>query len=275
MLLAEKMVPTLSQNIEQTHLGNVRCYDGILDCHTWRTETMVGYKAIFTVEWLNSVFLYNRAGGVPVEELKSVVERFGPNSFTWYVGVLTEEPPMVHRSLLDFGFKHAGANVCMAISQDKLKVTKDLPDFEVFLLSKESQTRDWLTPFETAFSVPQEVSPYFEQYVRSEFVPLRSTVSAKPSEPRFIGYYQDQPVSCCSYYAQDGQVVIYNVGTLPEFRLRGFARKVVEAALLHAFQNYVAPVALYATEMGAPVYKSMGFERLYDQHKFVYTSKSI
>ncbi|MBY0548933.1 MAG: GNAT family N-acetyltransferase [Candidatus Obscuribacterales bacterium] len=264
MLTGEKAKSQLALSIERTHFANARCYAEINATSLWQTESMTGSRAIRPVEWLNSVFTYNRPGGVPVNELEELVERFRPDSFTWYLGVMVEEPDMVRRSLLDFGFVHADTHVCMTLTPENFKTKADIADFEVICMSEEYQVRDWLTPTEVAFEFPPDAYDCLDTFVRSD---LETT----HHEPRFVGYYRGQPVSSCSYFVHEGQPVIYWVGTLPEFRLRGFARKVVEAAVAHCFSNHNAPVALYATEMGAPVYKAIGFEPLYNQYKFVYT----
>lgn len=266
MLTGEKAHSQLALNIERTHFANARCYAEINATKLWQTDSASGSRAVYPVEWLNAVFTYNRPGGVPEKELEELVERYAPDSFTWYVGSTTVEPDMVRQSLLDFGFKHNDTHLCMTLTPENFKIKADNPaDFEVVCMSEEYQVRDWLAPTEVAFEFTPDAYSCLDAFIRSD---LETT----HHEDRFIGYYKGQSVSSCSYFVHEGQPVIYWVGTLPEFRLRGFARKVVEAAVEHCFAtDHRAPVALYATEMGAPVYKAIGFEPLYSQYKFVYT----
>lgn len=263
LLTCEKKVSQLALNIEQTHYANALCYSEIDACKLWHTETISGCKSIAAVEWLNAVFTYNRSGGVRRDELVELVERFGTDSFTWFLGVMTEQPELVRKSLLDFGFEFKGVHVCMTLAQENLRVAPEPDDFEVLCLSGVQQVQDWMLPTKVSFELTPEADLCLDSFVRSDL--------KTGHEVRFIGYYKGQPVSACSYFAHNDQVNIYWVGTLPEFRRRGFARKVVEAAVSHAFKQYKAPIGLYATEMGAPVYKSIGFEPLYDQEKYLYT----
>lgn len=265
--LSTKNQSELAKRIETAHQANVVCYDGIDGGVMWRTDKMCGYKSVHKVDWLNSVFSYSRPGGVPKAEIQQVVERFGDNPFTWYTGVFTEDTELVHQSLLEFGFEHTGINVCMILRPERFQPIADVENFEVFRMTKSSQVDEWLSPFNAAFEVPEPVEGLFRTYVGQDLIETKY-------EHRFIGYYCGQPVSCSSYFVFDEQAVIYNVGTLPGFRRKKFATKLVEAAVSHAFASGVTtPVALYATEQGAPVYLSMGFERLYDMHKIVFKNK--
>ena len=75
-----------------------------------------------------------------------------------------------------------------------------------------------------------------------------------------------------TYYLTDSEVtMIYAVGTLSEFRKRGYARRTMEAAIKHAWQQSEFPIALYASEMGHALYTSMGFKDLYSLEQYLYS----
>lgn len=52
---------------------------------------------------------------------------------------------------------------------------------------------------------------------------------------------------------------VLNVYTLPRFRRRGYARRVMEALLRGAADMGIASVELKATRAGIPLYRSLGF----------------
>jgi GNAT superfamily N-acetyltransferase len=54
--------------------------------------------------------------------------------------------------------------------------------------------------------------------------------------------------------------LLHNVYTLPEFRGRGFARKLVEISLDWCRQKGFGSLALSASAAGRPLYESMGFQ---------------
>jgi ribosomal protein S18 acetylase RimI-like enzyme len=57
-----------------------------------------------------------------------------------------------------------------------------------------------------------------------------------------------------------GQVgYIMNIVTAPAYRRQGIARRMMEAILSWMAENGVRHVSLHATEMGRPMYRSLGF----------------
>lgn len=61
-------------------------------------------------------------------------------------------------------------------------------------------------------------------------------------------------------YHQKSVAGIYLVGTVPEFRRRGFADAIVRRALRNETRKGVSTVVLQASEMGLPVYDRIGFQ---------------
>lgn len=53
---------------------------------------------------------------------------------------------------------------------------------------------------------------------------------------------------------------VMNVVTIPEYRRRGLARRVTQAALQWLEERGIQRVALHTTEVGQPLYESLGFE---------------
>ncbi len=58
-----------------------------------------------------------------------------------------------------------------------------------------------------------------------------------------------------------GVAVLYNVGTLPEFRGRGLGKLVSVAAMEAGRADGYRLGVLQATSMGEPLYRAIGFEK--------------
>lgn len=75
----------------------------------------------------------------------------------------------------------------------------------------------------------------------------------------YLGYVDGRPAACSSLLVTDGVAGIYFVGTLPEYRRRGYG----EALTWHAVREGAAAgstlAVLQASELGQPVYARMGF----------------
>jgi GNAT superfamily N-acetyltransferase len=53
--------------------------------------------------------------------------------------------------------------------------------------------------------------------------------------------------------------LLHNVHTLPEFRRRGFARRLVETAVAWCREEGFSRVTLNASAAGRPLYENLGF----------------
>ena len=100
---------------------------------------------------------------------------------------------------------------------------------------------------------------------------MRSRVEESKGEGWFTGYVNDLPVSS-AYYLTDSEVtMIYAVGTLSVCRKRGYGRRTVEAAINHAWQQSSFTIALYASEIGHPLYKDMGFVDVCNLEQYLFS----
>jgi GNAT superfamily N-acetyltransferase len=84
----------------------------------------------------------------------------------------------------------------------------------------------------------------------------------------FVGYLDEQPV-CCSGLVYTHEVAgIYWVGTLATQRKLGLGAAITAHAALEARRRGFARVCLQATELGAPVYRRIGFREITTYARF-------
>jgi len=76
----------------------------------------------------------------------------------------------------------------------------------------------------------------------------------------FIGYVSGRPVSMVALVRAEGALGIYSLGTLPEYRRRGYGEAVLRTAL--AERRDGEPIVLESTEAGYPLYRRLGFRDL-------------
>jgi GNAT superfamily N-acetyltransferase len=86
----------------------------------------------------------------------------------------------------------------------------------------------------------ERITPYLEGTVRAFGIDDRSVAL------------------CCEH---EGDAGIFYVATLPEARGQGLAKAVVRRALADAHERGCTTTTLQASEMGAPLYESLGYER--------------
>jgi len=73
----------------------------------------------------------------------------------------------------------------------------------------------------------------------------------------FVGYVRGRPVSMVALVRAEGALGIYSLGTLPDYRRRGFGEAVLRAALGERHERQL--MVLESTEAGYPLYRRLGF----------------
>jgi N-acetylglutamate synthase len=253
----------LAQQAETCFVNGARNYDHIFGSRFFEDEQVACYVSQYPVAWMNTVF---KVSGSPSKELiRRTSKIFKDQSLpmTWYVGALTSEPELVSTILEEEGLKPSGTSVCMVLDHDKFSRSTTIPDLKIEKLCKEEMIKDWLTSFEISFEVPPNLLRHFDQHIRNRLGRL-------DDEVWFVAYLDGAPVSSLSYHLNNGLIMLYSVTTLPAFRLRGYAKQLMEVAIDHALHREKLPIALYASPMGLPVYKSMGFQEVYNWDHFTY-----
>jgi ribosomal protein S18 acetylase RimI-like enzyme len=84
-----------------------------------------------------------------------------------------------------------------------------------------------------------------------------------PDWALFVGYSDDVPVARSMAFVDDGAVGVYNVGTRPEFRRRGFGWALTEAALVFGVEAGCSMATLQSSAMGLSMYRAHGFRHLF------------
>ena len=77
----------------------------------------------------------------------------------------------------------------------------------------------------------------------------------------YVGYAEGRAVSAAATFPVDGTVYVALVATMPDAHGKGYAETVMRHAISQGRQAMgLSRVTLHASEMGQPLYRSMGFE---------------
>jgi GNAT superfamily N-acetyltransferase len=257
----------IAQTMERNYINGFQQLSGINGATFHADDTIAEFISGYDVAWMNNVFRIDGNAKGLSQLISDTLSRYTDKHLpmVWRVGALTDQPQRVIKLLRNKGFDFAGSSTAMILETKTGLNSPALPELRIELVNKEAQVRDWLIPFTHAFGLGAPIANHFEQWIHRR-------LGLTSAEMWFVGYVDNEPACTASYFVDSEITVIYNVATMTHFRGRGYGRRIVEFAIKHATNNSDFPVALYATEMGYPLYKSMGFVDVFKMKNFEPTS---
>jgi GNAT superfamily N-acetyltransferase len=182
-------------------------------------------------------------------------ERNAP-SFFWWTDSLTQPSDLAER-LLRRGFDgNVEGDPGMALDLHELTDKTNLPNgFAVTQATDRKSLDDWGGVFAAAFEMPLSGGQAW----------IDATVQAGGEHAPwqlYVGYFEDKPVSTSILFNGAGVAGIYGIGTLPEWRHKGFGAAITMKPLLDARRQGYRFAVLFATRMGYPMYQRLGFREV-------------
>ncbi|OAV43344.1 GNAT family N-acetyltransferase [Lewinella sp. 4G2] len=113
-------------------------------------------------------------------------------------------------------------------------------------VTTEADARGWATDFEAAFNYHIPPSLLLKMEANTQY--FRAEVSGD-----YVG-------TACLHYTENGRVAgIHSIGTLPEFRRKGYARQIMQSLLTTTQQKGAELAVLQASAKGLGLYQQLGF----------------
>ncbi|MEE3369999.1 MAG: GNAT family N-acetyltransferase [Planctomycetota bacterium] len=188
-----------------------------------------------------------------VELLSKAVAPFCGKEFPSCVFCLGCVDKEVDALLTRRGFQLAEELPVMALDIEALHVT-ELGD-EYTLQQVEADGHDlWVDIMAAGYELPREFADLLGPGV------VESIVEEGEEYRYFLVFHGDRPVATATNILRDGIVEVYNISTLPDYRGRGLGGFATgEPLRLAADAGYKTSI-LQASQMGAPVYRRLGYE---------------
>ncbi len=191
-------------------------------------------------------------------ELDRALSRFrdrGRHSW-WWVGP-TAQPKDLGQRLAARGFRKDENLTCMA-----LDLTKPLPraarpkELELTLIRDTELLQRMMDVFCPAVNIPPaQGRQAFESILTESGQP-------DPAYRHHVGLKEGRVACSSSYFRMKDVIALDYVSTDPDFRRKGYGRAVFLNALKGAVQEGCTGAVLLATEMGRPLYSSLGFREV-------------
>jgi len=258
----------LAYKLESNFINSFRCVDDIKDAVFWEDDTTAGFITGYTDPYLNCVFKFNSNSANVTDEIKQVIKRFKDRQCpaSWFVGRHTLNPELIKETLKNLGLKHSntsGNYVGMEMDKSKFHYSQALPELRIERVDNKVKIKDFLKPFQIGFEMPEQSVNYFELY-------MQSRLKNPNREGWFIGYVDQAPASISGYFIDSDVIMIHSVATIPEYRRKGYARRMNEVILSETSKFGDLPVTIYGSKMSTNLYRNMGFSDLYVMENYLF-----
>jgi GNAT superfamily N-acetyltransferase len=238
-------------------------------CTLYEDSDLIRFSSNVRYPYYNAVF----RAQLQLEQIDSSIQKhldyFSAKELPmfWWTGTTTE-PTNLGNYLEAKGLELVNNMPVMAIDLLSLPEKLVLPQELTITQVQDTETlKYWVKIGMISFEVPDtEFDAVYE---------LELSLGINSDEYiRLIGCWKDSPVATSAVYFNAGIAGIYFVSTLPEARKKGFATGLVLAALREARTKEYHIATLQASEMGANIYRKLGFQEYSKMGLYLWTGQT-
>jgi ribosomal protein S18 acetylase RimI-like enzyme len=183
-------------------------------------------------------------GDATLENIEIIKSFYPHHSFSW---LLSKEQSDEY--LICTGFKGPEPSPEMILCLNEYKFVEYAPNVRIKMVQLNEELDIWTQVASETFGIAaKDLKEFFE--------PLIKTAGHIP----FLIYYDGIPAATSLVYCDNQIAGIYAMSALEKFRRKGLGRTAAQACLEIAKNNNVSHAVLYASPMGLPLYKKMGFK---------------
>lgn len=220
--------------------------------------------------WLNGASRTDLSGPAADKSIRRVldtIQALGRN-VKWHLGPSTRPTDLGSR-LADAGFEPDELDIPgMAVSMDAV-IRPEAPEgLKLQAARDEADLLDWLDAFDHAFGSEQKPKGRDHYW----FTPFAHLALGDGPYRLFVGRVDGRPVACSMAFVGGGAVGLYAVGATPEVRGRGYGSAATLAAIDWGRDQGVELAILHASELGEPIYRRLGFERICEVSQWLIAS---
>lgn len=216
---------------------------------------LLWYSVPTTSSWFNGASRTDLEPAAADKAIRMVVDALHPlgRHVRWHLGP-SARPTDFPRRLADAGFEPTEATG-MAVQLSAVSRPPQPKGLEISAVRDEEGLLAWLDAFSRSFgSKPLgREHPWFTPFGHLGF-------DAEAPCVLFVGWVDGEAMTTSLGFVGGGAVGVYGVGTVPEFRGRGYGSAVTLRAMDWGRERGADLAILHATELGEPVYRRLGFE---------------
>ncbi|HEU4520476.1 MAG TPA: GNAT family N-acetyltransferase [Thermoanaerobaculia bacterium] len=204
---------------------------------------------------------FNGIGRTRLQSTASIDEAMQPyrerqRSFRWWISPSTQPAGLVDE-LRSRGFKHVYDSDGMAARLDSVRLDAPFPPgLDIRPVATTAALQEWAEILLTVFArPPQETALWVQAY---------SHLGFDGPWTHYLGFNDGKAVATASVLVKGALAGVYHVATVPDVRGRGYGAAMTLQTMRRAAEAGATDIALQASEMGAGVYRSLGFTKCCD-----------
>jgi len=238
-------------------------------CSIWADRLRI-YKNVhlFVNKKMPSDYFYNRLNlcnaEISCEGLRKAELKFFRNNMDCYVYV-HEKNAHSQMKLVRAGFSWIDTMDVLTLAREPNLDSKHKDTTDVSVIrAKHADIPSWATIFCESFEI-QDMQAEIKQRIERSFDKLILLISSACS-----GHSAPQIAGCCALFVNHGIIGLYCLGTIPKFRGRGVARKLVANGFQHTSKydlDYLFLQTFESQDLSA-FYSKFGFKLAYKKRVF-------
>ena len=185
--------------------------------------------------------------GVTQKEVADIKDFFGSTPFTWFVSA---DDDQTIRVLQEQGLSKVAEFPALCADISTLPVNHGVHNVAILRAENDSEIVLWNALIASMFKYDQVELTRATDYLRH---------AAGDAITLYVGWHENKPV-CAGMAVHHGDIItLHKIGTLPEYRNRGFGYAITHKILHDAALSGCARALLTATSMGKSLYDRFAF----------------
>jgi ribosomal protein S18 acetylase RimI-like enzyme len=221
---------------------------------------LTGVPTSFLNVVLRSELLSNHAD----EIIDQAISHFKARNLTEVSWWIDPKTPDLEKYLIRHGLTVSAGGTGMAA--DLNSVSDHLPNpigLRIISVTDLETLKDWIRVSDIGFRIP----PTNDELLTD----LLADITFDPPWRTYLGLLNDRPVATSQLFLSAGVAGIYNVTCLPEARNQGIGTAITLAPLLEARKLGYRISILQASDLGAKVYRRLGFKDYGRLNQYLWT----
>jgi GNAT superfamily N-acetyltransferase len=169
------------------------------------------------------------------------------------------KPASLSEHLKANGFQHMRSVSAMAMNLKELDKTPSIEGLEIKKITNPQLMPIWSEVFLVGHGLG---------YMLDDGSEMFDAIGLGKNAIKYLGYYNEEPVSSSQIYFGDKVARLNFVSTMPHARGKGIGSAISLAALNEAKIHGYKVAVLYATDMGYPIYDRFGFKDIFKIRSF-------